>query len=67
MAQHRSDIVFETTSSGSIYVGKPEDNAYFYRGLGSNDDVNICKLALKLYDLGVGMAKDEIRKVLDLS
>ena len=67
MAMHRSDIVFDIGESGSIYVGEPKDNAYFYKGLGSNDDRNICKLALKLYDLGAVMAREEIRKALNLS
>ncbi len=64
MAQRRSDLIFETEESGSIFMETKEGPNMILEGSGTSHDRGLCRFALRLYDLGSTHKALEIRKAL---
>jgi hypothetical protein len=64
--QRRSDLFFDTDSTGSVFTvqDKDEEAVYLFRGEEDARSRGLCRLALRMYDLGATHKAQEVRKVL---
>lgn len=67
MTQHRSNIVFDTEATGSVFVVREKEAPlFFFEGEDDAKSRGVCRFALRMYDLGQEHKSGEVRKVLGI-